>query len=737
MAATRAQLSCPVYGIGSELTSRQLPTVQEVMQYYSFLKTQLPKTTKSREIVVQVSTDITDIWIKSGIPTVSMRRVQQKVESLHDTLRTILKRKGEAKVSAVLLAKQDSLSLFDIAACHCLDFSSCTCPRKSKVPELERQFLLDQRNERNMVIGPLDKETTSKLTKGSERATKRQKYYDFLSCSKSSAGVSGGYSSDTDLDMDDMDVSGDENNDNYDQLSEFCESESESGRNLMKFPTVARECDRYGVSDAAGAAIATAALTDYGIIKEHDRTAIIDRAKLRRQRQQLRATLSQEAKSSMSSVGPKAIFFDGRKDKTLCATSVSSKGFITEEHITLIEEPYSIFLGHISPSSGSSANIKNAIIDFFNENQTSLDNVLAIGADGTNVNTGVNNGAIRLLELHMGHPVQWLICMFHFNELPLRHLVLHLDGTTSGPTAFSGTIGKALAKCHDLSIVKFEARQNNLPSGLHDVADLAISKDQQYLYNICKAIEIGEVTDSLAKKEPGPLVHSRWLTTANRILRLYVASTSLSTELVLLTDYVLRVYAPVWFYIKLEPQCYMGARHLWRLIQLSRFLSETDRLVVDKCIQRNAFFGHPENILISMLVDDRKEIRELAARRIKLSRQSPVADYSEVRKFRIPPLNFDAEDYHSLVNWQELPRTQPPMLKDVSDDEIEKAIQIPQKWTLDDFPCHTQSVERHVKMVTEAAASVCGDMRRDGYIRAKILSRKCIPHFGTKKDWRI
>ena len=105
---------------------------------------------------------------------------------------------------------------------------------------------------------------------------------------------------------------------------------------MMKFPTVARECDRYGVSDAAGAAIATAALTDYGIIKEHDRTAIIDRAKLRRQRQQLRVALSQEAKSSLFPVGPKSIFFDGRKDKTICAASTSSRGFITEEHITLI-----------------------------------------------------------------------------------------------------------------------------------------------------------------------------------------------------------------------------------------------------------------------------------------------------------------------------------------------------------------------------------------------------------------
>ena len=99
----------------------------------------------------------------------------------------------------------------------------------------------------------------------------------------------------------------------------------------------------------------------------------------------------------MCSVCPKSIFF-GRKHKTLCALTTSSKGLITEKHITLIEEPRPIFLGHVSSSTASSANIKDATIDFFNENKTSLDNVLAIGTDGTNINTAVNKGTIRLME---------------------------------------------------------------------------------------------------------------------------------------------------------------------------------------------------------------------------------------------------------------------------------------------------------------------------------------------------
>lgn len=40
-----------------------------------------------------------------------------------------------------------------------------------------------------------------------------------------------------------------------------------------------------------------------------------------------------------------------------------------------------------------------------------------------------------------------------------------------------------------------------------------------------------------------------------------------------------------------------------------------------------------------------------------------------------------------------------------------------------------------IKLVKEAAASVCGDVRRDGYIRAKLLFKKYISHFDSKKDW--
>jgi hypothetical protein len=40
------------------------------------------------------------------------------------------------------------------------------------------------------------------------------------------------------------------------------------------------------------------------------------------------------------------------------------------------------------------------------------------------------------------------------------------------------------------------------------------------------------------------------------------------------------------------------------------------------------------------------------------------------------------------------------------------------------LPCHTQAVERCVKLVTEASAAVCVTAARDGFIRVRNEARK-------------
>ncbi|KAL3268668.1 hypothetical protein HHI36_007771, partial [Cryptolaemus montrouzieri] len=45
--------------------------------------------------------------------------------------------------------------------------------------------------------------------------------------------------------------------------------------------------------------------------------------------------------------------------------------------------------------------------------------------------------------------------------------------------------------------------------------------------------------------------------------------------------------------------------------------------------------------------------------------------------------------------------------------------------------CHTEAVERLVKTITEAAESLCTKSEREGFIEAKLESRKIIPKFDS------
>lgn len=79
------------------------------------------------------------------------------------------------------------------------------------------------------------------------------------------------------------------------------------------------------------------------------------------------------------------------------------------------------------------------------------------------------------------------------------------------------------------------------------------------------------------------LNHARWLTTANRILRLYIALDLPSSTLKEMAKYVVKVCAPSWFTIKFNAKLKDGVTNLWKTIQLSSYLEGDLRKVVHKC----------------------------------------------------------------------------------------------------------------------------------------------------------
>ncbi|GBM19227.1 hypothetical protein AVEN_142478-1 [Araneus ventricosus] len=177
--------------------------------------------------------------------------------------------------------------------------------------------------------------------------------------------------------------------------------------------------------------------------------------------------------------------------------------------------------------------VTNALLDDFT-------NLIYLGWDGTVVNTGVFNGVIRMRELKLNRPIQWIICSLHFNELPLRHL---FERKSSGPSSYTEDTKRNLKACEKLPLVAF----NSIECDLLGFDSSNLSCDQKYLLNICTAISSDVGSSDLAKRQPGTLNFVRWLTTASRILRLYISTSNPSNELMTLIVLILRVYAHSWF----------------------------------------------------------------------------------------------------------------------------------------------------------------------------------------------
>lgn len=679
------------------------------------------------EISACVISKLKSVWQRASIPYVSDERITQMLKTYHTKYKTLQKPEKERKKVKSYQKKVQAFQtdaqarLFDIAACKCKEFKNCKCSKERRVHPMEQEFLLDQRTKRKMAIGSLDATTTKKNVK---RLSRKQ------TVPVPGPSIRNDYC-ENELDYSTSSTSEDSEEDFTPQPPARAKQEREGIRKKSSLESLAIACDRGVLSDRAAASVASAVLDDLGMIAE---TGVIDRNKIRRARTAARSKMQTQDKVTEP---PISIYFDGRKDKTLTTEGkgrTQRKRTINEEHITILQEPSSSYLGHVCPSSGTAESICREILVFLNSNFVDTSKIKAIGCDGTSVNTGKKGGVVALMERELKRPLQWVICMLHMNELPLRHLIIELDGPTTGPRGFTGPIGKLLLDCETYPVVKFKT----VEAVSLQTDSAALSTDQRYLLDIYSAVSRGYCSDSLAQRSPGKLAHSRWLTTANRILRLYVATEQPSDTLEKITHFIMRVYAPMWFKIKNQSSLKFAAKHLYETISCAKSLPRDVFEIVKPVLQRNAYCAHPENILISMIFDDQKHIRELGWRRI-LNARTRSQDRSS---FEIPRLNFDAEVYHHMINWfdSNVQVTEPPLTKDFPTDDINSMVKsgifpdviIPEA----EIPCHTQAVERHIKLVTEASAVVVGAQNRDGFIRTTLRSRKIMPKFDTKSQFK-
>ena len=79
--------------------------------------------------------------------------------------------------------------------------------------------------------------------------------------------------------------------------------------------------------------------------------------------------------------------------------------------------------------------------------------------------------------------------------------------------------------------------------------------------------------------------------------------------------------------------------------------------------------------------------------------------------------------------------TDPPLTFELSNQDLIEIMTV--KLEIKSYKVHTQSVERAVKLVTQASISVYGPEARDGYVKATVLSRRIMPKLSSKKDFAV
>ncbi|GBN33389.1 hypothetical protein AVEN_131634-1 [Araneus ventricosus] len=121
-------------------------------------------------IAETVAVKAKDLYRDASIPSVSYKRFCDKIHAYHRKYLSIMKNiklveKLKITRKSIENFKMEAKKLFDISACKCAIVSKCICPKESKVPPNEQEFLTNQITERKMLIGCFDVLETKRLRK--------------------------------------------------------------------------------------------------------------------------------------------------------------------------------------------------------------------------------------------------------------------------------------------------------------------------------------------------------------------------------------------------------------------------------------------------------------------------------------------------------------------------------------------------------------------------------------------
>ncbi|XP_043197408.1 uncharacterized protein LOC122388524 [Amphibalanus amphitrite] len=762
MAGTRRALRSTkkthhLFGIKpANLPKNQLPTCRDIVARILYLRSDERNERGVAEscvamspLLAQVGDECLDIWRRASLPTLARFRVVKKVHTLWKTKDMV--RKHGARKGKLVTAKPAEMSrLFDIRS-----------GSQKPVSKEDLKFLEDQRTKRRLYIGPVDWTATiarrrsearraaearllqrGRDTAGPSRGPDHQNAAVAVAdhtagrCKRAAAvaatAVIAAGDRRTGEEASSADCSSEDSDDSYQPPRKATQQGSQPLR------ATAEALDASHVGARKGSKILTALKEDLGLLGFQN-SGLVTKRKVQNSLDKCREDKLQGLAADTAACT--ALFCDGRQDKEL-----SPGGSRTVGNVTINMHPGDIHIGHFSCEPGerhSGEVYANKLLAFLAERGVSCERLTAFGGDGANQVTGWKMGQMACFERLLGRPLQRLVCLCHHAELPFRALFQHLDGKTTGPSTFSGPIGRQIAgDVQKLAIKSFPRLAcPDFPS-LPPAVVHSLSSDLRLLYETARAVVTeDDVPPRVAAAAHGKLYAARWHTAQSRLLRHYMAQERPGDALAALAVYVCCVYVPTVMAIKHKSDAVHAAPHLHaELRRQERYCRPEDLPVLRASVRRNAFMAHEENVLLAMLGDADPTVRTEAVgviKRIRATRESPVPGL--VRPFRVPgsvgattALNDSAATYWSLVDLDRA-TLEPPLTQGMTGDQLEKFLETP---LLTGLPCHTQSTERAVKVTTEAAGQVRGARRQDGHALNKLAWRRRNPGQVVKKKYR-
>ncbi|XP_031621365.1 uncharacterized protein LOC116339554 [Contarinia nasturtii] len=685
------------FGVSCDLSGLNLPTIQDILRYYFFLTERAKiqnKIFSYKTFTPHVIDKLIEIWSKLDIEITHIKSIAKKLNTLLDKYQTEDKHKTTSSTYAAFV--QFTKELFYIGKCECdLKAALCSC---GLIPENLKEFMMDQHNERKSTIP--------------EYVTEIEEQVPTTSTIIQTANDSRDPEDDMEFD---------------DEQSVGSDEQDLSPTTRGTYMNFAMMCDRFGVSDRIASALATSLMKDIGEKDDRGNLVIMDKSKVRREKAKSRQEVLRKRYDASNLI---AFSFDGRKNDSLTMEKIDKKfhprkRIMKESHLVVLKEPNSQLLGYTKVENEDSEHKVIKLNEFFVDKAISLDSLIGICCDGEPANTDIRNGILRRFETQLNRPLHWFVCLLHFNELPLRHLFDTLEKSSATGPRTTGTLNKQIETCENLPPVNdFEViALENIP----DLGAVELTTDAIYLYRMVHAISSGAVSADLANIKPGPIAHSRWLTKASRLLRLYVTTNNPSKNLKILANYIMKVYTPMYFNIKHYNSVVYGSVLFCKFIRWTQYLDSNLRGIVNNVVKDNAYYAHSENILLAMLFDDEKKIRDLAVKKI-LHYRNHVEDPMQLRVYKKPMINFNCVDYMNMIDLNDDSILfEPPFTLSIPYEQLQQYLKNNDLPLPDPkIPLHIQETEKHVPLLASLSKRVL-EQDREGVVSVTLERREKFP----------